>query len=170
MEETIESIKKLGLEEFEKLEDIELIISDEEKILIPMNAKAIIKRVGEKLRQEILQNEKLSDEEKDWTLNQTPTEDEELMLLSVLRDIIVLKLKALDFKIKTEYYVEKPNTQIGLKKFQATVVKLANDIFGEDKTENMAEILFNAWKRNTELQQEQKLSLKKLKEMFYKEF
>ena len=170
MQGIIEQVKRLGLEEFEELEKLELIIPNKEKILVPMNAKEIVKRVGEKLRQKIVQNEKLSDEEKQWTLNQTPTEDEELMLLSILRDIIVLKLKALDFKIKTEYYVEKPYTQTELEEFQATVVKLANDVFGEDKTENMTEILFNAWNKNKKLQQEQKLSLKELKEKFYKEF
>lgn len=170
MEKTIEEVKRLGLEEFEELENVELIMPNEEKILVPLNVKAIIKRVGEKLRQEIMQNEKISDDEKEWELCQTPTEDEELMLLSVLKDIVILKLKTLDLKIRIEYYVEKPHTPTGLKKFQATVVKLANDVFGEDKTENMTEILFNAWNRNKELLQEQKLSLKELKEMFYKEF
>lgn len=170
MQGIIEQVKRLGLEEFEELEKLELIIPNKEKILVPMNAKEIVKRVGEKLRQEIVQNEKLSDEEKQWTLDQTPTEDEELMLLSVLRDIIVLKLKALDFKIKTEYYVEKPYTQTELEEFQATVVKLANDVFGEDKTENMTEILFNVWNRSRELEQEQRLSLREQKEKFYKEF
>lgn len=170
MQGIIEQVKRLGLEEFEELEKLELIIPNKEKILVPMNAKEIVKRVGEKLRQEIVQNEKLSDEEKQWTLDQTPTEDEELMLLSVLRDIIVLKLKALDFKIKTEYYVEKPYTQTELEEFQATVVKLANDVFGEDKTENMTEILFNVWNRSRELEQEQRLNLREQKEKFYKEF
>lgn len=170
MEEIIEEVKRLGLEEFEELEKLELIIPNKEKILVPMNAKEIVKRVGTKMRESIAENEKTSDDEMQWILDQTPTEDEELMILSVLRDIIILKLKTLDLKIRTEYYVEKPHTPTGLKKFQATVVKLANDVFGEDKIENMAEILFNAWNRNKELEQEQKLSLKKLKEMFYKEF
>ena len=170
MEKVIQNIKELRLEGFEKLQELGIILPNEEGIWVPLNVKEIIKRVGEKLRQEIMQNKNLSDEEKEWQLCQCPNDTLELMLLSILRDIIILKLKALNFTVKTEYYIEKPNTQTKEKEFQASVVKFTNDVFGEDRTENMAEVLFNAWNRNKELQKEQKLSLKELKEMFYKEF
>lgn len=170
MQKIIEPIKELRLEGFEKLQELGIILPNGENIFVPLNVKEVGKRVGEKMRQEIMQNENLSDDEKDWELCQCPNDTLELMLLSVLRDIIILKLKALDVKIKTEYYVEKPYTQTELTKFKEIVEKLVNDIFGENSTENIAEILFDTWKRNTELQQEQKLSLKELKEMFYKEF
>ena len=140
--ETVEEIKKMTPEKFEKVEVLDYVY-DGFEIEIPFNTKKICSRVEEEIRKEIKQDETYSDEEEEWILSQYPTENEQLIILGLLKEITILKLKELYAKLEIEYLVRYPfctDEEIEIKE------KVLQDVFGKYLNENMADTLLIAWK------------------------
>ncbi len=150
-DELIKKIEELRLEDFEKIQTLELKMLNKFTVTIPLNVGEIEKRVGQEMVNERKNSEtykRYTDEMKEWLLAGFPGENEELIILDMLKNISILKLKEMEYKIKSEYYIRRPFTDTQIREFQVLTNKISENIFGYNPNNNMVDIVYETMKNH----------------------